>query len=186
MLDVHLFMGWKPKHVVPEGEDFHESEIYYGRVPSDTISFYSEFVLNSLNNHSDLVRPPTAHFVRVAHSLTQHSSPLQQALHKVTLNAYKQYHRTRTAPSPESVKRAKQLPSDRLHPCLARFGVVAKDQIEAVDFIASLKKFRPPQTVLEMQHGDVGSKRRGAAALTGQGTAMPTCGSDALLPSGSA
>jgi hypothetical protein len=90
----------------------------------------------------------------------------------VTLNAYKQYHRTRTAPSPESVKRAKQLPSDGLHPCLARFGVVAKEQVEAIDFISSLKKFRPPQTVLEMQHGDVGSKRRGAAALTGQGTCV--------------
>ena len=49
-------MGWKPKHVVPEGEEYHESEVYYGRLPTDTISFYSEFVLNSLNNHSDLVR----------------------------------------------------------------------------------------------------------------------------------
>ena len=88
----------------------------------------------------------------------------------MTLNAYKQYHRTRAAPSPESVKRAKQLPSDGLHPCLARHGVVATEQVMAVDFIASLKKFRPPQTVLEMQHGDVGSKRRGVASLSTSGT----------------
>jgi hypothetical protein len=186
MLDVHLFMGWKPKHVVPEGEEYHESEVYYGRLPTDTISFYSEFVLNSLNNHSDLVRAHhhlcsssllslTTH----AHTHTPHTHAhdrtQQQALYKVTLNAYKQYHRTRTAPSPESVKRAKQLPLDGLHPCLARFGVVAKEQVEAIDFISSLKKFRPPQTVLEMQHGDVGSKRRGAAALTGQGTYVCVC-----------
>ena len=61
MLDVHLFMGWKPKHVVLEGEEYHESEIYYGRLPSDAISVYSEFVRNSLGNHSDLVRPSCDH-----------------------------------------------------------------------------------------------------------------------------
>lgn len=74
-------------------------------------------------------------------------------------------------PSPESVKRAKQLPTDGLHPILARHGIVATDQVQAVDFIAGLKKFRPPQTVLEMQHNDVGSKRR-TVSISGQGTML--------------
>lgn len=57
MLDVHLFMGWKPKHAVPQGEEFNEADVYYGRLPSDAISVYAEFVRNALENHSDLVRP---------------------------------------------------------------------------------------------------------------------------------
>jgi len=142
MLDVHLFMGWQPKHAVPEGDEYNERDVHYGRLPSDALSVFSEFVLNALNSNSDL-----------------------QALHRVTLNAYKQYHRTRVAPSPESVKRAKQLPQDALHPILAHKGLVATDQMQAVDFVASLKRFRPPQTVLEMQHNDVGSRRRVSTGL---------------------
>lgn len=57
MLDVHLFMGWKPKHTVPQGEEYHESDIYYGRLPSDGVSVFLEYVRNAIENHSDLVRP---------------------------------------------------------------------------------------------------------------------------------
>ncbi len=56
MLDVHLFMGWQPRSVVPEGERYDESQVYYGNIPLSSIDPFSEFVRDLIANSVDLVR----------------------------------------------------------------------------------------------------------------------------------
>jgi len=69
-------------------------------------------------------------------------------MYKVTQNAYKLYYKTRTLPAPESVKRAKQLINDKIHPSLLKH-IDDKTKVRE-SFLSSLKNYRPSQTIFEM------------------------------------
>ena len=81
-------------------------------------------------------------------------------LFKVCENAMKQYKRTRPDPSAASIRRAKELPTHRIHPLLFHHlrgsggggGMHGLDASIAVDFMHSLQKFRPKATVFEVCH----------------------------------
>ncbi len=63
-------------------------------------------------------------------------------------NAYKMYWTTANSPSPESVRRAKELPPPQVHPEFAN--LVPEEEKAKESFLGSLKNFRPPQTILEL------------------------------------
>ena len=70
-------------------------------------------------------------------------------LQKVVSNAYKMYYKTRPLASSESVKRAKEMTISHLHPLFE--SQMSSTEIEQTKFVESLKKFRPPQTILELK-----------------------------------
>ncbi|KAL6079659.1 ATP-dependent RNA helicase DDX54 [Balamuthia mandrillaris] len=141
MLDLHLFLGRPAVNKVPAGTTYHDSQVYYGNVPSYLLESQIDFTRQCHSIHSDL-----------------------ESLHKVVQNAYKQYAKTRPTPSAESVKRAKELPCDNLHPLFAQ--EVKSAERARLELLNSLKNFRPPQTILEMGDGDVGSASRRNAKHT--------------------
>lgn len=98
MLDLFLFLGREPKDKIPEEGAYVESDVYYGKFVQRTIDEENEVVKNLLQTYVDLA-----------------------SLYNVTENAYKLYHKTRPKPSPESVKRAKDLPVMNIHPFLCKY-----------------------------------------------------------------
>lgn len=63
-------------------------------------------------------------------------------------NAQKLYFTTRPTASPESIRRAKELPPAQLH--VMFLNKVNNDALERTKFVENLKSFRPQLTVLEM------------------------------------
>ena len=81
--------------------------------------------------------------------LHAHSSDELDSLKQVADNAQKQYVRSRGQPSPESVKRAKQLPQNiPLHPLFQK--LCSEHELQATSLLDSLKSYKPTQTILEI------------------------------------
>ena len=81
----------------------------------------------------------------IVQKLHAHSSELD-SLKQVADNAQKQYTRSRGQPSPESVKRAKQLPqSIPMHPIFQQ--VCSKCELETTHLLDSLKTYKPLQVL---------------------------------------
>ncbi|XP_074776810.1 ATP-dependent RNA helicase DDX54 isoform X1 [Athene noctua] len=83
--------------------------------------------------------------------LTDHEGSLElQSLRRVAENAHKQYLRSRPGPSPESIKRAKDLDVSQLgiHPLFsARF---EDTELERLRFVDSIKNYKSKATIFEI------------------------------------
>uniref|UniRef100_A0A8C3ETF3 RNA helicase n=1 Tax=Corvus moneduloides TaxID=1196302 RepID=A0A8C3ETF3_CORMO len=131
--------------------------------------------------------------------LTDHEASLElRSLRRVADNAHKQYLRSRPGPSPESIKRAKDLDVSQLgmHPLFsARF---EDTELERLKFVDSIKTYKSKATIFEINatsrtpastvmrskrrhdHALIEKFQRGqqekrAAALKGQGLCLAPC-----------
>ena len=69
------------------------------------------------------------------------------SLKQVADNAQKQYVRSRGQPSPESIKRAKQLPQNiPLHPIFQQ--LCSEHELETTHLLDSLKSYKPTQVLM--------------------------------------
>ncbi|KAM9990286.1 hypothetical protein ACTFIY_006340 [Dictyostelium cf. discoideum] len=127
MIDLHLYLGRKFLNKFQyEGQTINDPKYsFYGTIPQTIIDRETEFVNVQRKECIELL------------SLT-----------KTIHNAHKKYLSTRPGASHESNKRAKLMDKSKYHPMLSDH-LNSNDQIRN-DFIQSLKSFRPPQTVLEL------------------------------------
>ncbi|VAI10648.1 unnamed protein product [Triticum turgidum subsp. durum] len=140
LLDLHLFLS-KPLRPAPTEEELlkdmdgmnlkinqslADGETIYGRFPQTILDLCSDGVKEVISGCTDLI-----------------------ALEKPCANAFRLYLKTRAMPSKESVRRAKDLPREGLHPMFR--DVLRPDEISAIAFSERLKSFRPKQTILEAE-----------------------------------
>jgi len=154
MLDVYLFIGKKPANKINTTNNttnttnitnntneiiIDERYDYFGKIPQRILDAYVEIHRKCKETCFDL-----------------------HQLESVAKRGMKKYKETKESPSPESVARAKLMLSEEqemeCHPMF--FKSWNNEQHAANLFIEQLKNFRPPQTVLEMQSGDVGNKKK--------------------------
>ncbi|XP_047334167.1 putative DEAD-box ATP-dependent RNA helicase 29 [Impatiens glandulifera] len=150
VLDLHLFLS-KPIRPAPTEEEILQDmdgamsvvdqaiangETVYGRFPQTIIDLISDRVREVIDSSGDLV-----------------------AMQKACKNAFRLYSKTKPAPATESIKRAKALPSEGLHPLFKN--VLGGEELTALAFSERLKSFRPKQTILEAEGEASKSKHHG-------------------------
>ncbi|KAF2072582.1 hypothetical protein CYY_006105 [Polysphondylium violaceum] len=126
MIDLHLYLGKKLVNKLEPGQTCDDPKFsYYGNIPQHVIDREIEFVNIQRKECVELL-----------------------SLNRTIYNAHKKYITNRPGASHESNKRAKALDKTQYHPALT--SIINDDEKIRNDFIQSLKAFRPPQTVLEM------------------------------------
>ncbi|KAK9111411.1 hypothetical protein Scep_018930 [Stephania cephalantha] len=140
LLDLHLFLS-KPIRPAPTEEEvlgdaqgvlsnidqaIANGETVYGRLPQTVIDLVSDRVREIIEESAELY-----------------------LLQKTCANAFRLYSKTKPLPSRESIKRAKALPREGLHPMFKN--VLEGNELSAMAFSERLKAFRPKQTILEAE-----------------------------------
>ncbi|RLM61054.1 DEAD-box ATP-dependent RNA helicase 29 [Panicum miliaceum] len=140
LLDLHLFLS-RPLKPAPTEEEILKDmdsinmkidqaiangESVYGRFPQTVLDLVSDGIKEVISGCTELI-----------------------ALEKPCANAFRLYLKTRATPSKESIKRAKDLPREGLHPIFR--DVLRSDELSALAFSERLKSFRPKQTILEAE-----------------------------------
>ncbi|KAF8103185.1 hypothetical protein N665_0188s0136 [Sinapis alba] len=140
LLDLHLFLS-KPIRPAPtEDEVLKNMEevmnrtseaivsgvTVYGRFPQKTI----DLIFNKIQEMID-------------------SSAELDSLEKTSRKAFRLYTSTKPSPSKESIRRAKKLPREGLHPMFK--SIIEGGELEAMAFFQKIKNFRPKQTILEAE-----------------------------------
>lgn len=140
LLDLHLFLS-KPIRPAPTEEEvasdrdnvltkineaMDKGESIYGRFPQSVLDLVSERIRELIDGSTEVI-----------------------ALRKACTNAFHLYSKTKPTPSTESVKRAKGLPREGLHPIFKN--EIGTNEAAALAFSERLKEFRPKQTVLETE-----------------------------------
>ncbi|XP_030438201.1 ATP-dependent RNA helicase DDX54 isoform X4 [Gopherus evgoodei] len=126
VFDLHLFLG-RPLTLASPHEKPSDRDGVFGRVPQSVIDDEECLLLTDHEGSLDL-----------------------QSLRKVSENAHKQYLKSRPGPSPESVKRVKELDFSLLgiHPLFSScFG---EDELERLKFVDSIKTYRSKATIFEI------------------------------------
>ncbi|KAJ9675112.1 hypothetical protein PVL29_024167 [Vitis rotundifolia] len=140
LLDLHLFLS-KPIRAAPTEEEVLQdpdevmSKIdqvvanggtVYGRLPQTVIDLVSDRVREIVDSSAELAY-----------------------LQKTCTNAFRLYSKTKPLPSRESIRRAKDLPREGLHPIFKN--ALGGGDLMALAFSERLKAFRPKQTILEAE-----------------------------------
>ncbi|KAK3198901.1 hypothetical protein Dsin_022316 [Dipteronia sinensis] len=140
VLDLHLFLS-KPIWPAPTEEKVLQDmdgvmskiddavangETVYGRFPQTVLDLVSDRIRETIDSSGELI-----------------------ALQKACTNAFRLYSKTKPSPSKESIKRAKDLPHEGLHPIFKN--VLEGGELMALAFSERLKAFRPKQTILEAE-----------------------------------
>ncbi|RLN04437.1 DEAD-box ATP-dependent RNA helicase 29 [Panicum miliaceum] len=140
LLDLHLFLS-RPLKPAPTEEELLKDmdninmkidqaiangESVYGRFPQTVLDLVSDGIKEVISGCTELI-----------------------SLEKPCANAFRLYLKTRAMPSKESIKRAKDLPREGLHPIFR--DVLRSDELSALAFSERLKSFRPKQTILEAE-----------------------------------
>ncbi|PRQ24925.1 putative RNA helicase [Rosa chinensis] len=140
LLDLLLFLS-KPIRPAPTEEEVLQDmdgvmskidqavangESIYGRFPQTAIDLVSDRVREIIDSSSEL-----------------------SLLLKTCANAFRLYSKTKPSPSRESIKRAKDLPREGLHPIFKN--TLEGGELKALAFSERLKTFRPEQTILEAE-----------------------------------
>ncbi|GLJ07995.1 hypothetical protein SUGI_0079180 [Cryptomeria japonica] len=148
LLDLHLFLS-KPVRPAPTEDEVasdrekvlsrinemvEKGESIYGRFPQSVLDLVSEKIRELFDESNEL-----------------------RALQKASANAFSLYSKTKPSASRESVKRAKDLPREGLHPIFKN--EIGSSETAALAFSERLKKFRPKQTVLETEGEAAKAKR---------------------------
>ncbi|XP_031556562.1 ATP-dependent RNA helicase DDX54-like [Actinia tenebrosa] len=126
MLDLHLFLG-RPLKVATKDSKNDDSEGLLGRVPQRIVDEEEDFLRTAHDQSHDLF-----------------------SLQGVCTNAYKQYIRSRTNPSSESVKRAKELVTSTIavHPILG--STDDESTVSQAQLLDSVRNFKSRQTIFEV------------------------------------
>ncbi|GAX82476.1 hypothetical protein CEUSTIGMA_g9903.t1 [Chlamydomonas eustigma] len=150
LLDLHLYLGRRVQ-ACPEVPDLAVSvESVPGLEAGADLSLYGTFPQSALDPVLERLRE------------VQESSPDLADAQKSISNAYSLYLKTRPTASPESNKRAKQLPLGGIHPLLlaampkTKYSSIKNEAVLA-DFANKLRSFRPAATVLEAEIAHVKS-----------------------------
>ncbi|KAI9186198.1 hypothetical protein LWI28_014761 [Acer negundo] len=140
VLDLHLFLS-KPIWPAPTEEKVLQDmdgvmskiddavangETVYGRFPQTVLDLVSDRIRETIDSSGELI-----------------------ALQKACTNAFRLYSKTKPSPSKESIRRAKDLPHEGLHPIFKN--VLEGGELMALAFSERLKAFRPKQTILEAE-----------------------------------
>ncbi|TXG73388.1 hypothetical protein EZV62_001967 [Acer yangbiense] len=140
VLDLHLFLS-KPIWPAPTEQKVLQDmdgvmskiddavangETVYGRFPQTVLDLVSDRIRETIDSSGELI-----------------------ALQKACTNAFRLYSKTKPSPSKESIKRAKDLPHEGLHPIFKN--VLEGGELMALAFSERLKAFRPKQTILEAE-----------------------------------
>ncbi|KAK1310737.1 DEAD-box ATP-dependent RNA helicase 29 [Acorus calamus] len=148
LLDLHLFLS-KPIRPAPSEEEvLHDregtsskidqalarGETIYGRFPQTVLDLVSDRVREIINESVELV-----------------------SLQKTCTNAFRLYSKTKPLPSRESIRRAKDLPREGLHPLFNNS--LESNELTALVFSERLKEFRPKQTIFEAEAEAANSKK---------------------------
>ncbi|CAL5417524.1 unnamed protein product [Camellia sinensis] len=148
LLDLHLFLS-KPIRAAPTEEEVLQdmdgvmSKIDQAIANGDTV--YGRFPQTVIDLVSDRVR-----------EIIDSSAELTSLL-KASTNAFRLYSKTKPLPARESIRRAKDLPREGLHPIFKN--VLGGNELTALAFSERLKTFRPKQTILEAEGEAAKSKR---------------------------
>ncbi|KAF5725972.1 putative DEAD-box ATP-dependent RNA helicase 29 isoform X2 [Tripterygium wilfordii] len=140
LLDLYLFLSKPIKPAPTEEEVFQDMDgamkkidellakggTVYGRFPQTVIDLVSDRVREIIDSSSEL-----------------------SSLLKACTNAFRLYSKTKPLPSKESIRRAKELPREGLHPIFKN--VLGGEELMALAFSERLKAFRPKQTILEAE-----------------------------------
>uniref|UniRef100_A0A669BQ42 RNA helicase n=1 Tax=Oreochromis niloticus TaxID=8128 RepID=A0A669BQ42_ORENI len=123
--DLHLFLGRPVQFASPEHTQ--DSEGVFGRVPQRILDDESAHLITSHENSLDL-----------------------QNLLRVSENAYKQYLKSRPNPSPESIRRVKNidLSSMGVHPVLGCG--LEKMELECLQIVDAIKSYKSKATIFEI------------------------------------
>ncbi|XP_028406075.1 ATP-dependent RNA helicase DDX54-like [Dendronephthya gigantea] len=123
MLDLCLFLGRPLKTARESYTENDDKDFVYGRVPQDIID-EQEDTLRNIHQNTDA-----------------------QSEHETCTKAYKQYSKSRPAPSPESVKRTKEMSLKALncHPLLG--GV---QEVAHAKFLDGVRSYKAKQTIFEI------------------------------------
>lgn len=147
LLDLHLFLS-KPIRPAPTEEEVlrdmdrilseiddavANGETVYGRFPQTVIDRVSDSVREVIDGSVELL-----------------------TLQKTCANAFRLYSKTKPLPSKESIRRAKALPREGLHPIFKH--ELGGSELTALAFSERLKEFRPKQTILEAEGAAAKSK----------------------------
>ncbi|KAL8141379.1 hypothetical protein V2J09_007400 [Rumex salicifolius] len=140
VLDLHLFLS-KPIRPAPTEEEvlqdpgkvlakvdlaISKGETVYGRFPQTVLDLVSDSVRDIIDSSTEL-----------------------DTLQKTCRNAFQLYTKTKPLPAKESIRRAKELPREGLHPMFK--SILEGNELSALAFSERLKSFRPKQTVLEAE-----------------------------------
>ncbi|OMO57173.1 hypothetical protein COLO4_35483 [Corchorus olitorius] len=140
LLDLHLFLS-RPIRAAPTEDEVLQDmdgvmnkidqaiangETVYGRFPQNIIDLVSDRVREIIDSSAELSN-----------------------LQKTCTNAFRLYMKTKPLPARESIKRAKDLPREGLHPIFKN--VLEGGELVALAFSERLKAFRPKQTILEAE-----------------------------------
>ncbi|GMI78353.1 DEAD-box RNA helicase 29 [Hibiscus trionum] len=140
LLDLHLFLS-RPIRAAPTEEEVLQDmdgvmkkidqaiangESVYGRFPQNIIDLISDRVRDMIDSSEEL-----------------------NNLQRTCANAFRLYSKTKPLPARESIKRAKDLPREGLHPIFKN--VLEGGELAALAFSERLKAFRPKQTILEAE-----------------------------------
>ncbi|XP_022749200.1 putative DEAD-box ATP-dependent RNA helicase 29 [Durio zibethinus] len=140
LLDLHLFLS-RPIRAAPTEEEVLQDvdgvmnkidqaiangETVYGRFPQKIIDLVSDRVREMIDSSAELMN-----------------------LQKTCTNAFRLYSKTKPQPARESIKRAKDLPHEGLHPIFKN--LLEGGELVALAFSERLKTFRPKQTILEAE-----------------------------------
>ncbi|XP_022147370.1 putative DEAD-box ATP-dependent RNA helicase 29 [Momordica charantia] len=140
LLDLHLFLS-KPIRAAPTEDEvlldkegviskienaIASGETVYGRLPQTVIDLASDRIRETIDSSAELI-----------------------SLQKTSSNAFRLYSKTKPLPSKESIRRAKDLPREGLHPIFKN--VLEGGELMALAFSERLKTFRPKQTILEAE-----------------------------------
>ncbi|KAJ4966017.1 hypothetical protein NE237_017866 [Protea cynaroides] len=140
LLDLHLFLS-KPVRPAPTEDEVLQDvdmvsskidqavangETLYGRFPQTILDLVADRVREIIDASNELL-----------------------SLQKTCTNAFRLYSKTKPLPSKESIRRAKALPREGLHPIFKN--VLGSSELTALAFSERLKTFRPKQTILEAE-----------------------------------
>ncbi|OQS03707.1 ATP-binding Cassette (ABC) Superfamily [Thraustotheca clavata] len=147
MVDLHLFLGRRLEDTCPadttEGytlADMTVEQVHYGCLPQTIIDTETE-CLKEILTHNSTVAP----------------------LVKVCENAYKQYSRSRAEPSKQSIKRAKEVASKKVHPLF--YSLMTDSNMIQEAYLEQLKGFRPAATIFEVSTGTHSIKKNAPSVV---------------------
>ncbi|TYI92737.1 hypothetical protein E1A91_D02G091600v1 [Gossypium mustelinum] len=147
LLDLHLFLSRPIRAAPTEEEVFQDMDGAMNKIDqaiANGESVYGRFPQNIIDLISDRVR-----------DMIDSSAELNN-LQRTCTNAFRLYSKTKPLPARESIKRAKDLPREGLHPIFRN--VLEGGELAALAFSERLKAFRPKQTILEAESEAAKSK----------------------------
>ncbi|KAI3362306.1 hypothetical protein L3Q82_012623 [Scortum barcoo] len=123
--DLHLFLG-RPVQLATL-EHTQDSDGVFGRVPQSILDDEGSHLITAHDNSLDL-----------------------QNLHRVSENAYKQYLKSRPNPSPESIRRVKNIDLSimAVHPLLG--SGLEKMELERLQIVDAIKGYKSKSTIFEI------------------------------------